>query len=168
MRARKIALLGVMGALAIAVNALEGIFNIPFLPPGAKPGLSNVVSVLAFFVSGATGAVYVTAVKALFALITRGATAFILSLAGGMLSVAVTVLLLKSKKCPFTLVGISVAGAISHNMGQLIASIAVTGTPALINYLPVLLIFAAVSGVVTGLVLTFIKPYTEKIGEKLL
>ncbi len=153
MKTKKIAFLGVLGALAIAVSFLESLFNIPFLPPGAKPGLSNIVTVSAYFLQGTWGAIYITLLKALFALITRGGIAFLLSLSGGLISITVMILLLKMKKCPFSIMGISIIGAICHNVAQVITSIIVTETLALIYYLPVLLVFSLISGTVTGVIL---------------
>ncbi len=167
MKAKKIAFLGIMGALAIAVSFIESLFNIPFLPPGAKPGLSNIITLSAYFISGTWGVLYIVVVKALFALITRGGIAFILSFSGGMVSALIMILLLKMKKCPFSVIGISVIGAIFHNMGQLVASIFVTKTVSLIYYLPALLIFAVVAGLVTGTVLKVLKPLLKKAGGEL-
>ncbi len=163
---KKIAFLGVMGALAIAVTFLESLFNVPFLPPGAKPGLSNVITLSAYFFSGTSGAIYLSVVKALFALVTRGGIAFLLSLSGGIFSVAVMILFFKMKKCPFSVVGISVIGAICHNVAQVLVSIIVTKTVALIYYLPVLLVFSIISGTVTGVILKVIKPLFEKSRER--
>lgn len=166
MKAKRIAFLGVMGALAIAVSFIEGLFNIPFLPPGAKPGLSNVITVSAYLISGTWGAIYITVIKALFALVTRGTIAFLLSFSGGMLSAFVMILLLKMKKCPFSVIGISVVGAIFHNMGQLTASVFVTGTVSLLYYLPVLILFSLVAGTVTGIVLRALEPLLKKAGRE--
>lgn len=163
MKTKKIAFLGVLGALSIAVSFLEGLFNIPFLPPGAKPGLSNIVTVSAYFMAGTSGAIYIALVKALFAFITRGAVAFLLSLSGGMLSIAVMILLFKMKKCPFSIIGISIIGAMCHNIAQIIVSIIVTQTGALIYYLPVLLVFSLIAGAVTGVIL---KTLFEKRRER--
>lgn len=165
MKAKHVALWGVLGALAIAVSFLEGLFDIPFLPPGAKPGLSNVVTVAAAMISGLGGSVYITLVKSLFAFLTRGTTAFLLSFSGGILSTLVTVILLKWEKCPFSLTGISIIGALMHNAGQLIAAIVISGTPALIYYAPVLLIFSLIAGSLTGFILTAIKPYICKYSQ---
>ena len=166
MKARKIALWGVLSALAIVFSALESLFELPFLPPGAKPGLSNIVTVSSAMLFGAGGALYITVIKALFALFTRGTTAFFLSLAGGVLSSLVTVLLLKIKT-PFSLYGISLLGAVTHNLGQTAAAVLLIGTGVLWAYFPILLVFALVSGTVTGVALQALAPYIENVKEKL-
>lgn len=165
MKSKRVALWGIMGALAIVVSFLEGLFDIPFLPPGAKLGLSNVITVAAAMISGLGGAAYITAVKSLFAFLTRGTTAFLLSLSGGVLSTLATVVLLKWKRCPFSLLGISVIGALMHNAGQLAAAAVLSGTAALMYYAPVLLLFSLVAGALTGFILTAIKPFMQKFSQ---
>ena len=87
MKARKTALLGILCAQAIALSFLESLIPaLPFLPPGAKPGFSNIVTMFAVLTFGLPQAMCITVFKALFALATRGATAFFMSLAGGVLS----------------------------------------------------------------------------------
>lgn len=166
MKAKKIALFGIMGALAITVSFLEGLFNIPFLPPGAKPGLSNVITLCALTLVNLWGGIYIVIVKALFALLTRGFIAFLLSFSGGMISLLVMAFLLKIKRCPFSIVGISIIGAIIHNTAQLGVSILITKTPMLIYYLPVLIVFSLFSGTVTGVIIKILKPYIQRIREK--
>ncbi len=166
MKAKKIAFLGVMGALAIAVSFVEGLFNIPFLPPGAKPGLSNVITVSAYLMTGTWGAVFITVIKALFTLITRGGIAFLLSFSGGILSAFIMILLLKMKNCPFSIIGISIVGAIFHNMGQLTVSVFITGTVSLLYYLPALILFSLIAGTVTGIVLKALDPLLKKAGRE--
>jgi len=163
---KRVALYGVMAALTVALSMLEGIFDIPIAVPGAKVGLSNVVVVAAATVSGFGGAIYITAIKSLFVLVTRGATAFILSLSGGLLSSLATVLILKYLKRYFSLIGISIVGAFMHNLGQLIAATVIIKTRALIWYLPVLSLLALFFGTVVGIILKGTEPYIKKLSSE--
>ena len=63
----------------------------------------------------------------------------------------------------FSLVGIGIVGAIVHNLTQLIVVISITKTFSLIYYLPVLIIFAVITGSLTGVVLNISIPALEKI-----
>ena len=83
-----------------------------------------------------------------------------------MISLLVMAFLLKIKRCPFSIVGISVIGAIIHNTAQLGVSILITKTPMLIYYLPVLIVFSLFSGTVTGVIIKILKPYIQRIREK--
>lgn len=163
---KKIALMGVLGALALALSFAESLLmpQAAFLPPGAKPGLSNIITTFAASSMGFGGAIYIVLLKAVFALVTRGATAFFMSLSGGLLSMAVILLLLKVKAVGF--IGIGVASSCAHNLGQLAVSCVLTGTKAILNYAPFLLLFGVATGLVTGTVLKIVMPKLENIGKE--
>lgn len=160
MKTKRVAFWGVLSAAAIGISALEGLFTFPFLPPGAKPGLSNSAVILAAINSSFAGGIYISVIKSLFVLFTRGFTAFALSIAGGVTSSTVTALLIKMKKCPFSLTGIGICGAIVHNGMQLLVSCLLSGTSAVLYYAPALLVFACVSGAVTGFTAKVTLPFT--------
>lgn len=166
MKTNKVALLGIFGAVALVLSFLEGMLipDIPFLPVGAKPGLSNIITMYIAGAMGFHGAIYITMLKALFALITRGATGAFMSFSGGLLSTAAVCLLIKYQGRVFSYLGLGIVGAVMHNLGQLIAACIVSGTFALMNYGKYLLIFALVTGAVTGTVLLLLMPRLEKIG----
>ena len=165
MKTKKVALLGVLGALALVLGFLEHLVipDIPFLPVGAKPGLSNVVTMFTLMNFGFPAAIYITLIKALFALITRGVTASVMSLCAGIFSVTVMCVMLKFKDKVFSLVGISILSAVAHNMAQLAVACVISGTVSLVNYSKYLLIFSLVTGFVTGSMLTVLVPRVGKI-----
>lgn len=165
MKAKKTAFLGMMGALALVLSFLENMLipDIPFLPVGAKPGLSNVVTMYVAGTFGFPGAICITLIKGVFALITRGATACFMSLSGGMLSTVVLCLVIKLEGKVFSFIGIGIICALMHNMGQLMAATVVSGTCSLINYAKYLLIFSLITGSVTGTMLTVLMPRLQKI-----
>jgi heptaprenyl diphosphate synthase len=170
MKTNKIALLGIFGAVALVLSFLESMLvpDIPFLPVGAKPGLSNIVTMYIAGTMGFPGAIYITMLKALFALITRGATGAFMSFSGGLLSTTAVCLLIKYQGRIFSWLGIGIIGAVMHNLGQLMAACVVSGTFALINYGKYLLIFALITGTVTGSVLLVLMPRLEKTGRNAL
>ncbi len=165
MKAKKTAFLGIMGALTLVLSFLENMLipDIPFLPVGAKPGLSNVVTMYVSSVMGFSGAISITFIKGIFALLTRGATASVMSLSGGILSTVAVCIAIKFKERVFSFVGIGIIGAVMHNMGQLVAAAVVAGSYSLINYAKYLLIFSLITGSVTGIMLTLLMPRIEKI-----
>ena len=166
MKINKTAFLGIFGAVALVLSVLESVLvpDIPFLPVGAKPGLSNIVTMYIAGTMGFSGALYITVLKALFALITRGATGAFMSFSGGLLSTVCVCLLIKYQGKVFSYLGLGIIGAVMHNLGQLTAACIVSGTFALINYGKYLLIFALITGAVTGTVLMLIMPVIDKIG----
>lgn len=162
---KRVAMLGIMGALALALSFLESLIPaLPGLPPGAKPGLSNIVTMFMASSSGIADAFFITVLKAVFAGVTRGSTAMLMSSAGGLLSTAAACLLLRSKKFNSGYIGIGIICAVCHNIGQLISACLITGTWSLIfGYGPLLLIFAVATGLVTGTALKLVLPALEKI-----
>lgn len=167
-KSQKIALLGVLGALALALSAAESFLmpDVAVLPPGAKPGLSNIVTMFAASCVSSSAAIYIVIIKSVFALVTRGATAFFMSLTGGILSAAVMITLLKLKKDSVSFIGIGVLSALMHNAGQLLVSFFMTGTSAVLGYAPFLILFGALTGFVTGSILKIIVPAIEKVMKK--
>ena len=159
----KITTLGILSALALALSFLESLIPpIPGLPPGAKPGLANIVTMFTAGSFGFGSAMAVTIVKSIFAG-TRGITAFFMSLSGGTLSTVTMCALIKKKNTPFGLVGISIVSAIAHNAGQLIVACIIAGTVKLaVYYGPLLVVFGIVAGTVTGTILSILLPVIEK------
>lgn len=151
-KARQVALTGLLFALCIALSWLEGLVS-PLLGllPGMKLGLGNVAVMYALlFLDPATAAALV-ALKALFALLTRGVTAGLLSLCGGALSLLVLWGLLR---LPWPVTGyiFSVCGAVAHNLGQLCAAAFWLSAPLALGYAPVLLVVGVVVGALTAMV----------------
>ena len=164
---RKIALTGIMCALALALSYLETLIPAyPGFPPGAKPGLSNIVTM---FMAGSAGPLYaffITVIKGLFAGVTRGFTAMLMSLSGGILSTSAACLLFRFAKNKLGYIGISIVCAVCHNIGQLAAACIISGTASLVvGYGPLLLIFAVVTGLLTGAILKAVMPTLAKIAK---
>lgn len=163
-KTKKVAFLGIMAALALSLSFLESLIPpLPGLPPGAKPGFSNVVTMFLASSFGISDAFFITVLKAVFAGITRGTTAMFMSAAGGILSTLAACVLLRSKKFNSGYIGIGIICAVCHNIGQLIAACIISGTWALITgYGPLLMLFAVVTGFVTGTTLRLVLPALEK------
>jgi len=159
----RLALGAVLAAQALALGFIESLLPpIAFLPPGAKPGFSNIITMFAAGSIGLPTAVAITVIKALFAFVTRGFTAAVMSFSGGMLSTLAMYLLLRFCRQKLGLIGISVLCALCHNAGQLAAAAFITGTASIALYMPVLALFGIVTGAVTGLVLNAVIPVMEK------
>ncbi len=162
-KTQKTALLGILGAQALALSFFENLLPaVPFLPPGVKLGLSNIVTMFTAGTMGFFSALAVTLIKSLFALLTRGVTAFFMSFGGGLLSTIAMCLMIKFAKEKSGYIGIAVVSSLSHNFGQLTVSIIITGTTAMVNYAPVLLVSGIVMGIITGIILKAVMPLLIK------
>ena len=160
--AKRVALTGMLFALAIVLSFAESALTpLLGLPPGVKLGLANVVVMYALFFSSRRQALALVVLKAGFGFLTRGATAGILSLCGGLVSFLLMVLLMLPARRPSVLL-ISVAGALGHNMGQLAAIRVLMGAGSL-YYAPVLVISGVVMGALTATSLRVLLPAFSRI-----
>ena len=153
----KKALSGLLSAFAIAASFLETLFPLsPLLPPGIKIGFSNVAVMAAAKNVSFVSAVSISIIKSVFVLLTRGFTAFVLSVSGGLASTVVIILIFSDKKGRFGCIGAGLMGAEVHNIVQVAVYSLFIGKAAF-YYLPVLLCFGAVTGTLTGLTLYFMQ-----------
>lgn len=153
--ARRTALLGLLGALALALSFLEWLLPpLPMTPPGFKLGLSNLVCMFAADALGLPAALFLALLKGSFALLTRGVSAGLLSLSGAVLSTLVCFLLM-CKKLSLRWVGIS--GAVAHNAAQLGCAWLLTSR-AVLWYAPMLTLLSLFSGLLTGTLLQLLLP----------
>ncbi|MDD2955897.1 MAG: Gx transporter family protein [Oscillospiraceae bacterium] len=160
---RRITYLGLLFALAVVLSYLESLVQLPGLPPGVKLGLSNIVTMYCLFFMGAQNAFVLAVLKAFSVFITRGVTAAALSLAGGLLSLLVMLLLLRLKRLDLSYTAVSIGGAVFHNAGQLLVACLITATPVTFFYFPVLLFSGVCMGVVTGVLLRTVLPAMERV-----
>jgi heptaprenyl diphosphate synthase len=160
-KAQWVAFNGILAATAIVLSALEAMLpQLPFLPPGAKIGLSNIVTMFAAGNGGLLPALFIAILKGLFAGMTRGLTSMAMSLAGGICSTFI--MWLAFRKWNFGLLGTGVLGALFHNGAQLLVACALT-SKAVFLYGPILFLMSILTGMLTGLVLRCIFPLLEKI-----
>jgi len=161
---RDLALLGILFSVSLALTAFETFLPpIPFMPPGVKIGLSNIVTMYCLFCLNKRSVFMLVALKSCFVFMISGFTAFLLSLAGGLLSAGVMILLAAAFPGVSYLL-LSVAGAVSHNIGQIIAAALIMNSAMLaVAYLPVLIISGVIMGNITGTLLRFVMPALLKL-----
>lgn len=148
--ARQMAVRGMLVVAAMALSWMEAQVPAFFAVPGMKLGLTNVVVLTALYLVSNRDAVLINLVRILLVGFTFGGVAAMLySLAGGLLSGAVMILLKNSGR--FGPIGVSVAGGISHNVGQITVAVLVLGTKYALYYLPFLWLSGLAAGTVIGL-----------------
>ncbi|HIR60618.1 MAG TPA: Gx transporter family protein [Candidatus Faecivivens stercoravium] len=149
-KARRVALYGMLTALAFILSYVESLVPVTLGIPGVKLGLANLVVVIALYTLDLKGAFVISVVRIVLSGLTFGGLLSMLySLAGGLFSFAVMAIL--SRKKVFGTVGVSVCGGVAHNIGQLLVAMAVLETESVWYYFPVLLISGSVAGVLIGL-----------------
>lgn len=159
MNNKKNAYLGLFAAVAIIFGYVEFLF--PFFAgiPGIKLGLANLAVLFILETYTWKEAAVVSAVRiVVIGFLFGNMFTIIYSLAGAALSLFVMTLMKKSSG--FSILGISVAGGVSHNIGQLMVAALIVENTSLLYYAPVLLI----SGVITGLLIGILtKEVTKRI-----
>ena len=156
MKTRKMTLLACLSAIALTIFMVEA--QIPALVPipGIKLGLANIVTVFAVFALGPREASSVLFVRIFLGAVFAGNFSTIFySAAGGACAIGITILLRKilSKK-QLWIAGC--LGAIAHSIGQMAMAIALTGTPGLAVYLPIMIAVSIITGSFTGLCAQFL------------
>ena len=151
MKTKKVAMLGLTIALAMIMSYIEALVPLSFAVPGIKMGLANIVIIFVLYKIGTKEAILVSLIRViLVSLLFSNVMAMAYSIAGAVLSLSVMWLLKKTDK--FSFIGVSIAGGIMHNVGQIIMAVILLGTEQIALYLPVLIITGTVTGVVIGIV----------------
>lgn len=150
MSTKKIAFYGLFLALALVAGFIERFIPINPGIPGVKLGLANIVTMILLYTVGFQAAALITAARILLSgLLFGNGFAMVYSAAGATLSMIAMILLKKTGK--FSSVGVSVAGGVFHNIGQILVAAVVLETRALIYYLPILIISGLAAGIVVGI-----------------
>lgn len=158
---KKLVSVGVLSSLAIVMGYLEQMIPLPVSFPGVKLGLSNICVILALYRLGYREAFSVSLIKSLICgILFWGVGGMLYGVAGALLSFMVMALVYKTRL--LGTVGISIAGALFHNIGQLIALFLLSGSFSFIYYLSVLGIAAVITGTITGIISIII---IERIGH---
>lgn len=148
---RRAAYLGIFTALALIFSYVESLVPLPVGIPGVKLGLANLVVVVALYKLKTGEALAISVIRILVSGFFFSSLAAILySLAGGLLSFAVMFLARKNKK--FSVHGVSMAGGVAHNVGQILVAALVVETFGILYYLPVLLVAGVLTGLIIGVV----------------
>lgn len=149
-KTRDIASYGFLTAAALILGFVEAQIPAFFAVPGMKLGLTNIVVLLALYKWSEKSAVLVNLTRILLAAVLFGTgMSFFYSLAGGILSTAVMILLKRTGK--FRIQMVSAAGGVSHNVGQILTAMLFLQTTSLAWYLAILWFTGIVCGLVIGM-----------------
>lgn len=150
-KTKRLCIISMLLAMAIVLNILESF--IPVFIPGVKLGLANIIILIMLYEFKPYEALAVDVLRILLVGLLRGnflSPTFIMSLSGGMLSFLVMYLFSRIKV--FSPIGVSVLGAISHAIGQVIVAIFILGSQAVMYYLPFIGLLSIATGVFSGII----------------
>ncbi len=166
MRTKRLTLDALLTAVALTIYVVE--LQLPHVVPipGVKLGLANIVTVVAMVLLGPADAAGILFSRIVLGSLFSGNMMAVLYSVSGGLACFVTMLPLKKLLTPRQIWVMSVLGAAAHNLGQMAAAVLVTGTPALIVYLPVLMVSGIAAGLFTGAAAQFAALRLKKVLDK--
>lgn len=149
--AKKITMAALLAALALIFSYIEVLIPFNFGIPGIKLGIANLVIIVTLYYLGGRYAVVVNLIRVLIAgLLFNGLFGALYSLSGAILSLTLMILLKKTNV--FSVVGISMAGGVAHNLGQILVAAFLISNLKMFLYFPVLIFSGIISGAVIGIV----------------
>ena len=148
--AKAIALLGVVAAFAAILSYIETLISFDIWIPGVKLGMANIAIVIVLYLYGSKEALVVNIVRIIIVgLLFGNMFSILFSFTGAFISlIAMTI---AKKTNFFTILGVSVAGGVAHNVGQMLVSTLVVKSYSIIYYMPVLIVAGVITGIVIGI-----------------
>ena len=149
--AKKVSLYGILVSLAFIASYIEVLIPFNFHIPGMKLGLANIVVLAALYTGGAKAGITVSIIRIILVGLTFGNPySAIYGLSGGVLSLVVMILLKRTDF--FGMTGVSMAGGVAHNLGQLLCAMILLKLPAVFTYLSYLILVGTVTGALIGII----------------
>ncbi len=163
--AKKISYCAMLVALAMIFSYVEALIPFNFGIPGMKLGIANLVIVVGLYLLKPKEVLIISIARIILLGVMFGnGMSIVYSLAGGLLSFGAMVLVHRIRG--FSIVGVSVAGGVFHNVGQLLAAALIVENLKLFYYMPILLAAGAVTGTLIGLVSGKIYESVKNVGKK--
>lgn len=160
--AKRVSMYGILVALAFIASYIEVLIPFNFHVPGMKLGLANIVVLSALYMGGAEAGITVSLIRIILVGLTFGNPySAIYGLSGGILSF-ITMFLLKQTDF-FGVLGVSMAGGVMHNLGQLLCAMVLLRLPAVFSYLSYLMLIGIITGGLIGLVVEEILKRVKKV-----
>lgn len=153
---KRMIFLSLLVSIGLALSLFESMMPLPFIAPGAKLGLSNMVILITLVVFGFKEALTVGVLKSIiFTLATGSVTSLFYSLSGSVLSCILMYIINHRFSNIFSLIGVSIFGAVVHNFGQVLVASMMMNNIRIFSYLPILLLTSLFTGYFVGLTSKF-------------
>lgn len=166
---RRIVINGVLISMAIILSYVERFIPVGFLIPipGIKLGLANIITIFALFFLDVRSAVTINLLRCVVsASLFGGLMTFLFSFSGAIMALAVMILLKRGYEKYFSMIGISIASATAHNIGQLLIAYIILRSDGVFAYLPLLMIASLITGTLTAVVASAILGHIN--GQKII
>lgn len=162
---QRLVYIALLAAQAVIISLLERAIPFPFaIAPGAKLGLANVITCVALYTLSTKDAAKVVAIRLILATLLGGTiSTFMYSSAGAILSFMGMWSVKRLGPSRVSLIGVSVTGAVLHNLGQLLIASWIAQTWTVLLYLPVLSFIGILSGIAIGIFANYLLTHVEKL-----
>lgn len=169
MKTKKITFLGLMIGYSLILYIIETYIPNPLIVifPGAKLGLANIITLVSLLVFDLKDTIIILTVRIILSSIFSGPISYLLFSVGGAY-LSLLFMYISSKIRGFSIVGMSVLGALGHNMGQLLVASMIVQNINMIGYLPFMLMASLLTGIFVGLVSKYCYPKMRKFSNDLL
>lgn len=156
-KTKKMIILGLLVSQALVLSIIESRMSFVTPIPGFKLGLANIITVIVIVLFGFKESIIVVITRCILAAVfSGGVSVFLFSVTGGVLAAIVMFLLFKVNNNFFSLIGISVGGAVAHNIGQISVAVVYMKDFYVVMMLPYLLIAGSMAGIITGIMSTLL------------
>jgi heptaprenyl diphosphate synthase len=162
---QRLVYIALLAAQAVIISLIERAIPFPFaFAPGAKLGLANIITCMALYTLSVRDTTKVVTIRlTLAALLGGNLSSFMYSVSGGLLSLLGMLVVKQLGPNRISLIGVSVAGAIMHNVGQLLIASWIAQTWTVLLYLPVLSFIGILSGIAIGITANYLLTHVEKL-----
>jgi len=157
MTTKKMVQLALLVSLAGILHFVEALLPMPLPVPGLKVGLANIITLFVIVRYGLLEALLVCGLRVILGTAMTGSLfslPFLLGVAGALAACLTMQFVLRKWVPPFSLVGVSILGAVSHNLAQIFIVMVVLNLPDLVYYIPYLMLFAVLTGTITGILIS--------------
>lgn len=162
---QRLVYIALLASQAVIISLLERAIPFPFaVAPGAKLGLANIITCMALYTLSTKDACKVVTIRLILATLLGGTiSTFLYSASGAILSFLGMWGVKKLGVNRISLIGVSVTGAILHNVGQLLVASWIAQTWTVLLYLPVLSFIGILSGIAIGVLANYLLVHIEQL-----
>lgn len=155
-KASRVATTALLATLALIFSYVEAIIPIPIAVPGVKLGIANLAVLIALYRFDFRYALSINLIRIIVSgLLFNGLFGALYAMSGGILSLLVMWILKKTNL--FSIVGVSMAGGVAHNMGQILVASILVSDLRMFMYLPVLMFSGIISGIIIGVIAYYVQ-----------
>ena len=163
-RLKKLIFLSLLVSIGLVLGIVESMMPVPFIVPGAKLGLSNMVILITLVLFGFKEAMIVGILKSIiFTLVAGSVSSLFYSLSGSLLSCLTMYIIYRNFSKVFSLIGVSIFGAVAHNFAQVTVASVMMNNIRVFSYLPILLLTSLFTGYFVGLASIFTTKNLKKL-----